>query len=393
VARGTSVAEIPRVRAHALRLATAIACLVLLAGADARATTIVPATSVTVDVKSVAVAVSTTPERTTTWLKARFSSTGGTVVWFVPVRGAAAVDVASEAWLEALDLATAPRVGPPRALAAPGCKVATAIETVAPEASHPRRPPLEARVLVTGADLDAYATTWQLAKDPGFTKLATGVLDGKGALMALPLATTAGDLETATLRIVGASGDPGLPLALTSTGPVVTAFALAASRAVLGAGLPLQLDPARLVWRRDGSNYAELRASLLGFPGFLTESAGHAPLFDGVALPGADVTPSAIETYFDRASTYGDATPQTASCRANARSWGARFETVGMACPRGSLVRVGDLPCVEGAGAGELDPREIRCGALSDDLALALTRERPGAMGVTRAMGHAAGEV
>ncbi len=380
-------------RAPVLALALPLACAALLFGADARATTVVPSTSVRVDVRSVDVAIAATPERTTTWIKARFSSTGGTVVWFVPVHGPAAVDVASEAWLEGLDLATAPRVGPPRTLSTPSCKVATAIETIPPRPPHPRRPPLEARVLTTTAELDAYATTWQLVRDASFTKLAAGVLDTKAALLALPLATTAGDLETATVRLVGPAREPALPLALTSPGPVVTAFSLATSRSVFGAGLPLQLDPSRLAWQRTGSNYAELRASLLAFPGFLTESSGHAPIFDGVALPGGDVTVSAVETYFERAATYGDAIPQTAACRANARSWGARFETVGMACPRGALLRIGDLPCTETVGAGELDPREIRCGALSDDLALAITRERPGAMGVTRAMGQAMGEV
>ncbi len=65
-------------------------------------------------------AVALAPGRTTVWTSLRFVAPAGPVAFVLPVPAGASVDRSSDAWLEALDLATAPRVFPPPH-ASPAC--------------------------------------------------------------------------------------------------------------------------------------------------------------------------------------------------------------------------------------------------------------------------------
>ncbi|MDC0679987.1 DUF2330 domain-containing protein [Sorangium atrum] len=103
------------------------------------------------------VAVAAGPERTTLWTSLRFQGASGPVALVVPVPPLAALDTSSDAWFEALEAATAPRVLPPQGVdpycpgeaGAPG-----PFETVGRLAHEATLEPIEVTVL---EDADAVA--------------------------------------------------------------------------------------------------------------------------------------------------------------------------------------------------------------------------------------------
>ena len=59
------------------------------------------------------VAVAAGPSRTTLWTSLRFTAAGGKMGIVVPAPPGTSLDISSDAWFEALEVATAPRVFPP----------------------------------------------------------------------------------------------------------------------------------------------------------------------------------------------------------------------------------------------------------------------------------------
>src|SRR6185369_7998779 len=59
------------------------------------------------------IAVAVGPQRTTVWTSLRFEAAGGPMGIIVPAPPGAALDLSSDAWFEALEVATAPRILPP----------------------------------------------------------------------------------------------------------------------------------------------------------------------------------------------------------------------------------------------------------------------------------------
>ena len=60
------------------------------------------------------VAVASGPDRTTLWTSLHLEADAGPVALIIPVPPGASLDVSSDAWFEALEVATAPRVLPPK---------------------------------------------------------------------------------------------------------------------------------------------------------------------------------------------------------------------------------------------------------------------------------------
>jgi Uncharacterized protein conserved in bacteria (DUF2330) len=86
------------------------------AGAMGAIVTSPPGDSSITDVR---VAVSSTGTRTSRWVSLHVHGSATAFAWILPVKSSAFVDLASDAWLEALEDATSPRVVPPDA--APTC--------------------------------------------------------------------------------------------------------------------------------------------------------------------------------------------------------------------------------------------------------------------------------
>jgi hypothetical protein len=342
-----------------------------------------PGSSSTTDVR---IAVSSTGTRTSRWVSLHVHGTATAFAWVIPVKPSAFVDLTSDAWLESLEDATAPRVVPPEV--PPPCGEG-GVE-VDGELSHVVTSMPDS--VATAADAPTLTGTlagWGLAVTDDLAPLVDAAGADGDSFVALLYSTGSADVVTRTVRIVDTSS-PTIPLALTSgtSNVTVTAYAFSTGEVTFGASPALALDPATLLWLADGSStYAPVRDTLLTTnPGaWLVESAGNPELFDGEPVPGAGSIPALAPTYFSRAWTYGDATGAPATCTAASSAIAESPLAMAVACPAGSLAHFGDPSCVEAPADGELPPDDLRCGGIADDLAIALSGMAPAGAWLTRA--------
>ncbi|MGD0523869.1 MAG: DUF2330 domain-containing protein [Polyangiaceae bacterium] len=352
------------------------------AGAMGAIVTSPPGASSTNDVR---VVVASTGARTSRWVSLHVHGGATAFAWIVPVKPSAFVDLASDAWLESLEDATAPRVVPPDV--SPPCGAGgveldgdpSHVVTTAPDA------------VATASDAASLATTlsgWGLAMTSDLAPLVdTAGADGD-SFVALLYSNPAPDVVTRTVRVVDTSPF-NIPLALTSGSVTVsvTAYVFSTGSITMGTAASVALDPSLLLWQADGtSTYAPVSETLLTTnPGaWLVETAGHPELFEGEPVPSAGPVPALAPTYFSRAWTYGDASGAPQSCSAAAAAVATSLSPVAIACPAGALTKVGDAACVEAPTDGEVSPDDLRCGATSDDLAIALSGTAPANAWLTR---------
>ncbi|WP_437983647.1 DUF2330 domain-containing protein [Sorangium sp. So ce117] len=339
------------------------------------------------------VAVAAGPERTTLWTSLRFQGASGPVALVVPVPPLAALDTSSDAWFEALEAATAPRVLPPQGVD-PYCPgeagAPNPFETIGRLAHEATLEPVEVTVL---EDADAVAR-W--AASAGLA-LSSDVAAQLGGLQGMRFAAArfdapGGAAVTRTLRIAMGGGEPILPLSLAAAGAgdvQVTAWLLGDGRGALSGAAPVTLPPASLSWDASAqrSDYAELRAGALGQAGLhgaLVEGAGHEALSRRISL-GSDSVDSVIEAYFARASAYGDIGDAPGTCAAVAAAALESSLKVAASCPRAAHGVVdGALDCAESPRRDEVDPDLLRCGPAADDLAVGLSGLAPSSVWLTR---------
>ncbi|WP_437278939.1 DUF2330 domain-containing protein [Sorangium sp. So ce375] len=339
------------------------------------------------------VAVAAGPERTTLWTSLRFQGARGPVALVVPVPPLAALDTSSDAWFEALEAATAPRVLPPQGVdpycpgeaGAPG-----PFETVGRLAHDATLEPVEVTVL---EDADAVAR-WAASAGLALSSETAAQLGGLQGMRfaAARFDAPGGAAVTRTLRIAMGGGEPLLPLSLAGAGAgdvQVTAWLLGDGRGALSGAAPVTLPPASLRWDASAqrSDYAELRAEALGQAGphgALVEGAGHEALSRRVSL-GSDSVDSVIEAYFARASAYGDIGDAPGTCAAVAAAALESTLKVAASCPRAAHGVVDGAPaCEESPRRDETDPELLRCGPAADDLAVGLSGLSPSSVWLTR---------
>jgi hypothetical protein len=341
---------------------------------------------------SVRVAVASAGTRTSRWVSLHVHGGAASFAWIVPARPGAFVDLASDAWLESLEDATAPRVVPPWAPPPAACSPASGVD-VAGDTAHVATTSPDA--IATAADEAALASTlaaWSLALPSDLAPLVENAVARGDSFLVLRFGAATADVDTRTLRLVD-SGPPTLDLELTrATSPVaITGYALTSGPATFGSAPPLALDPSLLLWNPGGgSTYAGVTESLLASHAgaWLADATGHDPIFAGEAIPSGGDVPALSQSYFTRASAYGDASEASSACASAASSWAASPSPVALACPRASVGRVGSSagpPCQETVAPGELAPDGFRCGGIADDLALALSGLAPGGAWVSRA--------
>lgn len=327
--------------------------------------------------------------RTTRWVSLRVRGEASLAAWILPVKAGAQVDFASDAWLEALEDATAPRVLPPPD-ALPCGVMPQGPEVHGDTSHHVNRRPADIALLADAAEARAYADALGVTIPASMTsRLASLSAEGYRFVVASYVSLADGD-RLAGLRIVD-DAPPALPLLLTRAGSEavkLTAFVIGEGRAAFGTGASLDLDPASLVWKANGrSTYAEARDSLLEAAprgSFFIESAGHDLVFAAMAVPKSlRPIPSLVGAYLSRAAAYGEAT-DAAACVGSISALANRLERVALACAEGALVS--DEECVESPRFGEIAPRALRCGE-ADELALAFSGLRPADVVLTRAIG------
>jgi hypothetical protein len=339
--------------------------------------------------------------RTTRWASLRVHGQATSLAWIVPVHAGARVDLASDAWLEALDEASAPRVVPPDT--SPPCGIAAGVE-IEGDRTHPATVAPDAVVVAPdGASVAMALAAWGFVLPRDLAAAVDAAAAAGEAFVAmrfatLPASAPAADLRTRTVRItedapfavswslagLSLAGGDGSSLALTAhamgAGPVAWGAP--------GAATPLQLDPASILWDADGtSTYAAARDALLqAQPArWLEETAGRGILFRATPVPGEPSVPALVGAYFGRAHTYGDAADDPDTCAAHALAVATSASTVAPACAPGALAVVGlGAPCEEVVGAGQIAPDVLRCGGSADDLALALSGLAPGSAYLSR---------
>ena len=322
-------------------------------------------------------AIAVTPNGSTRWSRIHF---GGArqVLWLVPVRPGAAIDWAPDAWLDALDNATAVQVIPPTE--APPCGFGNSVERVP---SYPgygtTRKASSITVNLTEADARNRITTLGYKVSPTMSARIASVYGGGSELVAVEIVGTAtGTNVSPTLR-VSDSGGAVLPFALTSSDRADTHI----SAIVIGS-TPVDIDGSQelrgqdLLWGASSSDFGRQRAAVLaatGGPSWLRESSSQDFLFDGAVAERRTVVAPVVSSYFQT----------DPSCATTATNAGKSAGTVGRVCAPGAVAVVpGGATC--SPSTGSIDAALLSC-TNAIDLALAVSGGSPSSTYVTRFSG------
>ncbi|MET0591895.1 MAG: DUF2330 domain-containing protein [Polyangiaceae bacterium] len=289
----------PRFTPYLFTLALAFFLLARTAGAAGAV--LVPAGE-RVQVLDVRYAIAMSSSRTTRWISLRVDRFPSSMAWILPVRSGAAVAEVGEAWLDALDVATAPRIVAPRcsdAGTAPAEVVTESRRALAPSA-----PSLHRAVFDDVTALRAFAESFGFAIDAETASRMGELVERGSSLLVL---VYGGPVDATTTRTVRISDDalPAVSLSLTGGGEMpisVTAYVFADTRTRLGPGSEIEIDGAQIaVTQARATNYAAaLRTALLASNGerWAIETAAHELVFEGVPGPaGAAWSPGVAPTY------------------------------------------------------------------------------------------------
>lgn len=375
-------------------VALALTSLTSLSAAQA-APVILPSSSATPLEQRIAVAVS--PSRTTVWTNLRLDSAANSVGLLVPVPSGAALDHSSDAWLEALDDATAPRLLPPTGAAyvCPGTSpdpMADPFHVTTFPSPLAGLAPTQSTILPDASAVSTWATANGLTIAPA-TLTALQNMSGMRFFVERFEPKTA-PFFTSTLRVVLPSSTPTLPLALTRAGSSdlhITAWFVGAGRANLTGSSSVKLPVNDLQWiaKTQTSNYIELRDTALltaGPSASVTEASSHDALVKNVAIAeGKGAITGVVTGYFQRAADYLDGNMDANPCIVGAAVVLDGSSRVALTCPRANLGVVDGGPaCVESPAGSEVDPAKLRCGGRADDLAVALSDLQPSSAWLTR---------
>ena len=345
------------------------------------------------------IALAVGPTRSTVWTSLRFDAASGPVGVIVPAPPGASVDWSSDAWFEALEVATAPRVFPPEGVTGtcPGEEPLDPFHIAGSTEHFAALGPDEVVVLEDAAAVGAWAEAHSLGLSPGLAA-SLGQITGQRFISAR-FSPGGGVALTPTLRVVLPGGPSMLPLALTRAAPdvganpdlIVTTWVIGPGLAAIEGSVVTPVPPANIVWNAANatSRYADARAETLSEAGPLAavlECASHEALSNNISIAeGTASIDGVITAFFERAAGYGSGLPDPAPCVAQAAAMLATEAPVAASCPRADLGVVGGVAdCVETTAAGETDPETLRCGEGADDLAVALSGQVPVAAWLTR---------
>lgn len=335
-------------------------------------------------VEQLRVAVAAGPARTTLWVSLQLGGDGSRGLVVIPVEPGSLVDLVNDAWFEALEDATAPRVLPPPGEDAADC--GSSGDTVDNTTRLPTRPTLSASetvVLSSLSDLTAYARSSEL----GLTSDDSAALSGAGAAyLALAYELPVGEVFTQALRISlpGSRSMVGLALAREpEASPVrATLYSIGQGRAQLVGLTELTPSSVDATWIASSgrSDYLDRAQALLDQRrgrASLLESAGTDLLYAWSILPSDAAVMPFVRRYLTGVFEPSDHEPPTGACLADVWQARASAAVVSPACAPGSLARI---PLADGAdpgfaeepAAGELDPEILRCEG-ADELALAFS--------------------
>lgn len=364
-------------------------------------------------------ALSISPDVSVLWDQVQYTGAPAEFAWVLPVKPGARIEVASDAWFEALDAATAVRVRPPslqcagtaqmgynyRCQASAGAVGCASSEAAGVNEAIDLTEPEEPVNVVHQGSAGPYETVTLHANEPGV--LTTWLSDHGYAIgadiqpvidaytedgfdfIALRLAPDQGVQQMKPVRVIQPGAVTTLPLRMVAagTGPTVslTLFILAEGR-YQPTNFPTAVRPTDLRWdfSTQSSDYAQRRQNmLLGTSTWLTSYALPGGLFspardpiDGTEVQyvtGLGAATTIADAFFDQALSNGEADLSCAGV----------FDTIAK-----SVEKVVD-PCPPDGGAcadvplGQLDARYFACGPIKD-LQYAMTGNHPADVWLTR---------
>jgi hypothetical protein len=385
---------VPRLIAGALSLA----CLLAPAApANAAGRVLTPSGS-PLRLEAVRAAESRASGWATVWLSFRVAGDKGKFAVVLPVPPGSRIDPSLDAFFDALDHATAPRILPPDAAPACGETEDKSFE----DTSAARVPSLAATgvaVLGSVAETQEHAADLGLAFDDADKKALDEI--GVGTrFVVLSYQSPSTSAVTESVRITLPSANAPLALGLARSldfVPDVTIFTIGEGRAAIAD--VEELEPASIgaTWTllTGKSDYlAERRLLLLEKQGsaWVAETSGSDPLFGWTLLPkaAATVTP-AVKRYLDYALADGAVPGPVSNCLTEvleAVQNGKLGARVSRACADGALADLGAASCSEAPGAGEHPAAALRCEG-ADDLAFLLSGLLANQARVTRHAGVA----
>ncbi len=340
------------------------------------------------------IAISIGPSRTTVWTQLRLAAAAGPVAMIVPVRPGASLDWASDAWLEALDASTAPRLLPPTgALAScPDEPPPTDPVHVAGDLSH--RPTMTAaetpQVLDSAAAVQTWAEQNGMFVNSAMLSALTALTDHR--FVVARFTAPNGEVLTPTLRVTGPDVAPSVPLWLTQAGdqPVrVTTWILGNGRAAIenGPGITLSAITFSYNVASGETDYPAQSLAALAAAGptaWLLESASQQVLTMPLEVWGEHRVNALMAEYVTRAASYAADFDESA-CLTRLGGSLSSSATVAPSCARAELgVVEGMATCTESATADEIDPADLRCGNAADDFAVALSELSPAQVWLSR---------
>ncbi len=339
------------------------------------------------------VAVAVTPSRTTLWTSVRYQGVASAAALVLPVAPGSAAAVTSDAWFEALEAATAPRIFPPQGQSAtcPGAQLfSVPFETVGHVEHVQSAAVLESAILPDVASVTAWAAARQLVMTPSLAQ-GLGQLAGVQFLVVRFDAVEGGGL-TPTIRVAAPGSSPTLPLALTAAqgaDVLVSTWLLGSGTGQLTGATTQVMSDADLFWNAASqtSNYATERLELDDSPADAwLEATTHGGIVAETPIGGEPVAIDGfLATYFERGVAYEGGLLDPDACVALATPAFSSTATVASLCPRAELGVVGAPPaCPETVPPGTLDPAALRCGPGIDDLAVALAGAAPAGTWLTR---------
>lgn len=355
------------------------------------------------ELREARVAIAHSPTQSTLWFSATLEGAADDVHVIVPVPPGARIDLASDAWFEALADATHTRVLPPKDPPGVTCDQTRIpgpsdhdlvgdidhVATVAPAAAPDLMTLSELVVWVQDQGTSLSFDALSLLAD----------LDIQGFLFVrLRFEVDPGSFTLRTLRVASPSATAKVPLVLSSAGAspaVLRVWAFTEGRANPAIHSWSTLDPAGVLWSLapdvPATNYRDVLAKMLDVTSWAVDAASHESIYRNVPLgAGSSFLPAVVDGYFDRASGYGEALATPDPCISRVAGMEASLAKVGRACAPGALLEVSGPACEEAAKPGEIAAADLRCGGIADDLALAMAGASPGSLWLTRWTGKLA---
>lgn len=311
------LAKVGRVRlpsriAHAVGCATFLSLLAAPATARAMGAIVSspPGASSAVAVRVAVAARDEAGAPTAKWASVTVQGSATAFAWIVPARPGALLQLSPDAWFEALEQATAPRVVPPDAT--PPCDIPGAAEVEGSFTPTATTAPEAVAIATERATLDAALASWGLSVSPELSPDIDAVLASGSDLVAMLFTQASETVVTRTFRVVD-DAPLAVPLSLMTGGDnavQVTAFALRSASPAFGEQSDLTIDPGNISWRSDGtSTYASARDAMLeANPGrWLLETSGPTLVSTPTALPDGSTVPSLTAAYDSLLANAGDA--------------------------------------------------------------------------------------